>query len=152
MTCCAGGPCQRRVTLPGGGWACRSLLERGSLAADRRPDASPAPQGPQKPAWEPAGDQQSGLIARAAGPRADDSHSCASPAQARRVAAIEGGRCPCCGGGLGASEYPTWRRCVACGCHHKTAVIAGMTYSEVFINPRCEARSQPAGMAGRRAS
>lgn len=68
--------------------------------------------------------------------------------QATRVAAVEAGLCPCCGGGLGASDYPTWRRCVACTCCWKTAVIGGLTYSETVTNPRCTAR--PAAQAARR--
>ena len=148
VVCCPGS-CPRKATLPGGGWACRTALEAGRLERSASPPDAPSAShgdacGP-KPAFA-----SGSPASRARGlPAARDSHSCASPAQAARVAAIEAGRCPCCEGSLGGSEWPTWRRCVDCGCHWKVARIGGLNYSERFVNPRCEARAA-AGVAARR--
>lgn len=59
------------------------------------------------------------------------------------VALIDQGRCVCpgCEGKLATpGQYPSWRRCMTCGCHWTVSDVHGQRREGVFADPRCPAR------------
>lgn len=76
------------------------------------------------------------------------------------VALIDQGRCACagCDGRLATpGQYPSWRRCMTCGCHWTVSDVHGQRREGVFEDPRCPARRAaeelgPAEPAARRSA
>ena len=101
--CACAGVCGDRIPRRGGGWSCRRLVEAGVLDDPRRVEHEPPLVDPGGPTFQTP--IALALIAQ---------HHCA---------------CRRCNGQLAACEWPSWRRCVECGCCWKADDIGNRRYA-----------------------
>lgn len=59
------------------------------------------------------------------------------------IARIEARECPCCGGSLGASDWPSWSSCPDCRCCHLIEHRGGRRYAAIFRSPGCRPTTDP---------